>query len=136
MKRAILAFIVGLVTWVAVVTLIDHGLRAVIYGYAVAEPKYDFTLGMQLARLAMAAVTSLVAGAVVGLIAPASRRVGWILGGLLVIAFIPAHAMVWSHFPVWYHLTFLLTLAPLVALGARLTGGRAAATDPMGLPAA
>src|SRR5258708_2760045 len=119
MKRAILAFIVGLVTWVAVVTVIDHGLRAVIDGYSVAEPTFEFTLGMKLARLAMAAITSLVAGAVVGLIAPTGRRVAWILGGLLLVAFIPAHVKLWSHFPVWYHLTFLLTLAPLVALGAR-----------------
>ena len=38
--------------------------------------------------------------------------------------FIPAHIQLWHKFPIWYHLTFLLTLAPLVALGAWLVAGQ------------
>jgi hypothetical protein len=32
--------------------------------------------------------------------------------------------MIWHVFPVWYHLTFLLTLVPLIVLGARVTQAR------------
>ena len=45
---------------------------------------------------------------------------------LLLALFLPEHVKIWHSFPVWYHLTFLLTLAPLVALGARLVPARRA----------
>jgi hypothetical protein len=38
-------------------------------------------------------------------------------GVILLIAFIPQHVMLWNTFPVWYHLTFLLSLVPLTYLG-------------------
>jgi len=120
MKRAILAFVAAFLAWVVVVSLIDRGLRLFLDGYALAEPDMAFTLGMMAARLVMAAVTSLIAGAVAAAIAPADTRVPWLLGALLLVLFLPSHAMLWSRFPVWYHLTFLLTLVPLVVLGSRL----------------
>jgi hypothetical protein len=118
MKRPILAFIVGLLAWIIVVSLIDRLLRLALAGYAAAEPKLTFTLGMMAARLGMAALTSLIAGAVVGAIAPGSRRTSWALGAVLLAIFIPIHINLWHALPVWYHLTFLVTLAPLIALGA------------------
>jgi hypothetical protein len=121
MKRAILAFIAGALVWVAVVSVLNWGLRIIIPGYAAAEPAMAFTLGMMAARLIIAALTSLAAGAVCAVIAPASRRVPWVLGVALLAGFIPEHVKLWSLFPPWYHLTFLLTLVPLVVLGARLT---------------
>ena len=121
MKRAFIAFIVGLFTWIVVVSLIDRMLRVSLAGYAAAEPVLTFTLGMMAARLSMAAVTSLIAGAAVGLIAPADKRARWILGAVLLIVFIPVHIRIWHSLPVWYHLTFLVPLAPLIALGAWLT---------------
>src|ERR1700728_2840455 len=34
--------------------------------------------------------------------------------------FVPLHIAIWSKFPVWYHLTFLLTIIPAVLVGALL----------------
>jgi uncharacterized protein (DUF983 family) len=31
--------------------------------------------------------------------------------------FIPQHIALWHTFPIWYHLTFLLSLVPLTYLG-------------------
>jgi hypothetical protein len=124
MKRPILAFIVGLLAWIVVISLIDRLLRVSLAGYAAAEPKLTFTLGMMAARLSMAAITSLIAGAAVGAIAPASKRTPWILGVVLLAIFVPIHVRVWPALPVWYHLTFLVTLAPLIALGAWWTASR------------
>ena len=121
MKRAFIAFIVGLFTWIVVVSLIDRMLRVSLAGYAAAEPVLTFTLGMMAARLSMAAVTSLIAGAAVGLVAPGNKRAPWILGAVLLIVFIPIHISIWHALPVWYHLTFLVPLAPTIALGAWLT---------------
>jgi hypothetical protein len=122
MMRAILGFVGGLVAWAVIVTLIDIGLRHTIPGYQQVEPVMAFTLSMKFARLAMAAVTSVAAGYIVRWIAPASRAAPWIVGLVIVALFLPAHIQIWQHFPIWYHLFFLGTLAPFVALGARLRG--------------
>ena len=43
-----------------------------------------------------------------------------VLGVTLLVGFIPVHVRLWSFFPFWYHLVFLVTLVPLVVLGSRL----------------
>jgi hypothetical protein len=128
MKRATLGFVVGLMVWVLVVSLLNRALRIVLPGYAAAEPWMSFTLGMMVARLTIGALTSLIAGAVAGWIAPASEVMPWLLGVSLLAAFIPQHLRLWSMFPLWYHLTFLVTLVPLIVLGSRLPRALAPAT--------
>lgn len=117
MKRSILAFIVGLAVWVLVASLLNRGLRIGLEGYAAAEPQMAFTHGMMAARLTLGALASLAAGAAARAVAPSSLRVVWVLGVVLLAAFVPAHAQLWAKFPVWYHLVFLATLVPLVLLG-------------------
>src|SRR5579864_3472316 len=120
MKRSIFAVLGGIVVWVLVASLLNRGLRIVLTGYALAEPTMTFTLGMKVARLLLGALSSLAAGAVTSLIAPTPTWLPWLLGAIILAAFIPEHIAVWAHFPVWYHLVFLLTLVPLVALGGAL----------------
>ena len=127
MKRSIVAGVAGLVVWVLLGSILNRLLRLFLSGYAAAEPGMNFTLGMMVARLTIAAVTSLIAGAIVVRIAPLATRTPWVVGAILLAAFIPTHVMLWQRFPVWYHLTFLLTLAPLVGLGAYLARSSAAA---------
>ena len=123
MKRSILAMIVGLAVWVLVASLLNRGLRIGFAGYAAAEPAMTFTLGMKLARLLLGALSSLAAGATTRLMAPSRKALPWVLGVILLALFIPVHAQVWTKFPVWYHLVFLGTLAPLVALGGAFARG-------------
>ena len=120
MKRAIYALVAGLVMWALVATLLNRVLRLALPGYAAAEPTLIFTLTMKVARLILAALASLAAGATAGLIAPARKGVPWLLGAIILAAFIPVHVQLWAKFPVWYHLTFLVTLVPLVVLGAKI----------------
>jgi hypothetical protein len=130
MWRTIGAIIAGLVGWAVIVTVINWGLRLGIPGYRLAEPTLVFTLGMKIARLTMAAVTSIAAGALVRVIAPQSRVAPWIVGLVILALFLPAHVQLWHRFPIWYHLSFLVPLAPLVALGAWLV--RRGAEQPAG----
>lgn len=120
MKRSILAFVAGLVTWVVVATLLDRGLRLLLPDYAAVEPSFRFTLGMMAGRLLLAAAASVAAGAVTAWLAPAHPRTPWVLGLVLLAVFIPSHIRLWHVLPLWYHLTFLVTLVPLVLLGAGL----------------
>jgi hypothetical protein len=120
MWRTIGAIAAGLVAWAVVVTLLNFGLRLWLPGYVLVEHAMLFTLPMKIARLSIAAVTSLVAGALVRAIAPESRTAPWIVGTVILLLFLPSHVYLWTRFPIWYHLTFLLTLVPLVVLGAQI----------------
>lgn len=120
MWRSVLGVVGGLAAWTLIVTLLNIGLRHALPGYAQAEPLLAFTLPMMIARLSMAAITSLAAGAVVAAIAPASRWAPWVVGLIILVLFLPVHIQIWPRLPVWYHLFFLVTLVPFVVLGARL----------------
>lgn len=124
MGRTILAVVAGLVAWTVIVTVLNFGLRAGIPGYHAAEPTMQFTVTMMLGRLAIATLTSLLTGVIVGLIAPQSRLAPWIAGIIGVVMFVPEHLHIWTKFPVWYHAYFLLTLAPLIWIGSLLVARR------------
>ena len=132
MWRTLAAIVAGLVVWAAVVTILNFGLRAAIPGYHAAEATLQFTMAMKIGRLGEAAITSIAAGTIVGLVAPTGRWAPWLVGLIVLAMFLPAHVKLWSQFPIWYHLAFLVPLAPLVALGGWLarkvgtTGGTAA----------
>src|SRR5881398_1687051 len=119
MWRTFLSIVAGLVAWGVVVTLLNFGLRAAIPGYHAAEATLQFTLAMKIGRLTEAAISSVAAGAVVAWIAP-SRWAPWLAGLIILAMFLPVHIGLWNKFPVWYHLAFLVPLAPLVALGSLL----------------
>jgi hypothetical protein len=123
-RRQIIAFVTALVTWLLIASLLNRLLRSGLPGYAAAEPAMAFTLSMKWLRLALAAAASLGAGYVLARLAPGARRLPWILGSLLLAAFLPVHYNLWSRFPIWYHTVFLLSIIPLVAIGARLGVGR------------
>ena len=103
--------------------LLNFGLRAALPGYHAAEATLQFTLAMKIGRLTEAALTSLAAGAIVGLIAP--RRMGAVAGGPDRPGDVPAGprrscGTVSRLVPSG----FLVPLAPLVALGGAPTRGR------------
>lgn len=117
MWRTIGATVAGLVAWAIIITLLNFGLRAAIPGYHAAEATLQFTLAMKIGRLTEAALTSLAAGAVVGWAAPSKKYAPWLVGLIILAMFLPVHIGLWSKFPVWYHLAFLVPIVPLVLLG-------------------
>ena len=120
MKRAILGFLAGLIGWVVVASVLDRILRVAIPGYALAEPQLHFTLAMMFARLLLGVLASLAAGALVRWVAPREVRVSLVLGIVILLAFVPVHFKIWNALPVWYHLTFLISIVPCVLMGSRL----------------
>jgi hypothetical protein len=124
MGRTIASVVAGLVAWAVVVTLLNFALRAALPGYHAAEATLQFTLAMKLGRLTEAALASIAAGAVVSLIAPSKTWAPWLVGLIILALFLPEHVKLWNRFPLWYHLSFLVPLVPLVALGGLLARSR------------
>src|SRR5215831_12026549 len=106
MKRSILACLAGLLTWIVVVSVINRVLSLTLSDYTAAERTLQFTLVMKWARLVMAIVTSVAAGAVTAWIARSGRWAPLIVGSVVFVLFVPVHVAIWSKLPVWYHLTF------------------------------
>lgn len=114
------AVIAALVIWFFVATVLNLSLRAWWPHYHEAETTFNFTFAMKLARLFLGAISSLGAGFVATWIGKCRMRAAIVTGIVLLGLFIPGHYLLWSKFPVWYHLTFLMSLLPLTLLGAAL----------------
>lgn len=123
MARSILAAVLGLATWIAVAITLNLLLRGMLPGYREAEPAMAFTFAMLLARLLLGGLASIAAGAVCRAVARAQRP-AQVLAVLLLAVFVPMHYGLWDRFPAWYHLVFLVSLAPLTLFGAGLVARR------------
>jgi len=114
------AVIIALVTWFFIATVVNLALRALWPHYHEAEIAFNFTFAMKLARLVLGAISTLSAGFVAAWIGKSRMGSATLTGIALLCLFIPGHYRIWYKFPVWYHLTFLVSLLPLVLLGAAL----------------
>jgi hypothetical protein len=130
----LLGIVAGLIVWMASATAVGLIMRDAWPQYAAVAAAMTFTLPMMLARLTIGAFATLLAGAVTSIVARRSKVAPLSTGLLLLATFIPQHLTLWDRFPLWYHLTFLLSLVPLSYLGGRIPtasregdGGTAAA---------
>ncbi len=80
-----------------------------------------FTVPMMIARLSESAVSSMFAGFIAAEI-DRDGRAPLAAGTVLLLLFAPGHYLLWTRFPVWYHLTFLVSLPLLSMIGGRLRG--------------
>lgn len=122
--RVVAGIAAGVFAWFAIATVGDLLLRASWRGYADVHAAMTFSLQMLAARLLLGALSSIGAGLVLTWITRAGGSAAYILGGLLVVLFVPAHYGLWDKFPIWYHVVFLGSLLPLVVVGARIVPPR------------
>ena len=125
MWRLICGVVVGLAVWIAVVSLLDRSMRYGWHDYAAVEKAVTFTFAMMIARLSESAISSLVSGYLAALVGRGGRA-PLVAGVVLLLMFIPIHYSIWSHFPIWYHLTFLISLPLLSFLGGKLWSAKPA----------
>lgn len=125
MLKGIGAFVVALVVWFVVATIVHRVMFILWPAYAQATPLLTFTLPMKIARLSLGALSTILAAATARRLS-AARWLPLALGCALLLLFLPEHYKLWNRLPVWYHLTFLCSLIPLALLGARLPRVRAA----------
>ena len=120
MARDVLGVIAGLAVWMAIAGVAGVTMRSAWPDYASVADAMTFTLPMMFARLAIGALATLAAGWVIAVIARRSMLARVTAGLLLVVVFVPQHIMLWNKFPVWYHVTFLVSLVPLAYLGGQI----------------
>src|SRR5262245_6345357 len=110
-NRLIAGLVAGCVSAVAIASVGFAVLRALWPEYAAAEPEKAYTLAMLFSRLTIGALCAAGAACVTTLIAGDDGRAAWWLGGLFVVISLPSHLHYsWAHYPVWYHLAYLLYL--------------------------
>lgn len=119
MARNVLGVVAGLAGWAIVASIAGLVMRLSWPAYASVASAMTFTLPMMIARLLSGALATLSMGFVTALIARSS--IAKLIPGVLLLAlFIPQHVMLWEKFPLWYHLTFLLSLVPLTYAGGQI----------------
>lgn len=126
MTKKILGVVAGLAVWIVVVSVAGVIVRLIWPAYGAVADAMVFTLPMLFARLSIGALATLAAGLTTARLAPGSSIATLMTGAILLVAFIPVHVSLWDKFPVWYHLTFLLSLVPLTYVGGGMTARRAA----------
>jgi hypothetical protein len=122
MGRNILGVVTGLAVWLIIVILAGAIMRQSWSAYASVADAMTFTLPMLIARLSISTVATLVTGFVTASVVTRSMVARLMPGVILLLWFVPVHMMLWDKFPVWYHLTFLVSLVPLTYLGGTIAG--------------
>jgi hypothetical protein len=122
MTRNIIGVVIGLAVWVTVSMIIGTVMRSSWTEYASVAEALTFTLPMMIARLSIGAFATVLMGLVTACITQ-SKIARPMPGFILLAAFIPEHVMLWDKFPIWYHLTFLLSLVPLTYVGNSIAAG-------------
>jgi hypothetical protein len=135
MARNFIGVVAGLAAWLIVAIVAGLIMRESWPAYAGVAEAMTFTVPMMIARLSIGAFATLLMGFVTACITR-SAVARLVAGVILLIAFIPQHVMLWDRFPIWYHLTFLLSLVPLTYAGNRVAGTRFRRRSPSGPGAA
>jgi hypothetical protein len=122
MTKSVGAVVAGFVAWLLVAGVLVLGLRLGWPAYAAAAPTRSYDLPMYAARLSISAAASLATGAVTARLGGIGGRSALATGIVQLVLFVPYHIMIWDQYPVWYHLTFFVSLVPFALSGARLAG--------------
>jgi len=122
--RLVAGILLGAVMWLIAVAALGFVLGRLWPEMAAVTDMKALTLSMLAARLCVSGVSSVISGFGAALIS--RERVKGALGaGILLLAvFVPYHLTIWTNFPLWYHLTFFVSLPVLSLLGGALSSRR------------
>jgi hypothetical protein len=118
--RLVAGVLVGAVVWMGVVIAVSFALRAVDPALA-SQLNVHATAAALGMRLGISFIGSLAGGFAASLASGERFRAPLAAGVLLLLGWGYYHVtMIWHQFPVWYHLTFFVSLPLLSAIGGRL----------------
>jgi hypothetical protein len=123
--RLVLGIVLGIAAWFVAVTAIGYAIKMGAPSLDAALLAHSTTTALA-ERLGISFVATLFAGWLAAVVAR-DQRAALIAGILLLAAFVPYHLYgrdtggpIWTHYPLWYHLTFFVSLILLSVLGGRL----------------
>lgn len=117
MKNPLLAVVLGYAVWTALWLAGNQFLFADAAAQVESGEALNDT-GVLIPILALSIVCSICAGFMLRLLAGSNRKAWVVLSGLLIATGIAVQGSVWNLMPLWYHLAFLILLAPGVRMGA------------------
>ncbi|MGB0954201.1 MAG: hypothetical protein ACPG31_13345 [Planctomycetota bacterium] len=121
MKKQGLAIGVGYLMW-TVIWLAGGALFFKDASSHLSEGEMLTDPGTLAGMLFMSVVASLVGGVSAGRLTSDKKRALTVLSALLLLTGLAVQVNSWELMPVWYHLSFLILLAPMTFLGARFSG--------------
>jgi len=126
MLRALLGAIAGTVAWFIVALGLGTVVQKIWPDFAEAIKTNSYTVPIMAARLGLSFLGSLLGGILASRISGERRNAALAMGVIMLVIFVPYHlsAAVWPHFPLWYHLSFFVSLIVLPLIGARLVSSR------------
>ncbi|HEX2592936.1 MAG TPA: hypothetical protein VHL34_15660 [Rhizomicrobium sp.] len=118
--RLALGTLAGAIGWMILALGIGMVAGRLWPEFAVASRNpLTLTTVMLATRLGISFVASLISGAVAARLG-ASERAALAAGVLLLLFWAPYHVLqIWAQFPIWYHLTFFVSLPLLAWIGGR-----------------
>ena len=120
MLRLILGAVAGAVAWLVVAFAVGLMLGMLWPELAAASRNpLTLTTPMLMTRLGCSFLGSIIGGAVAARIGRNSSMASLGSGLLLLMIFVPYHLTIWNNFPIWYHLTFFVSLPVLSWFGSR-----------------
>lgn len=122
MVRGIIAVVVGFSLWTAL-WLGAHQVLLALFPAAYSAGGTTESTGLLLGYWVISMLVSAIAGYTTAAIATEQRqRFVFILAGLFLIVGVLVQISSWALMPAWYHIAFLVMLAPCTILGGRLKG--------------
>ncbi len=120
MLRTILGVVAGVIVWHVVVLAVSFCIAALAPDFAAALKAHADVMA-QAARLGISVLATLVAGFTAAKIGRDGLRAPLIAGIVMLAIYVPYHLTIWTQFPLWYHLTFFVSLPVLSVVGGRLS---------------
>jgi hypothetical protein len=122
MARQVASVAAGLLFFAASAYAINLLALAAWPAYAAVYPERAFTTPMLLARLGVSTLALLGSGIVVAALAR-PKRLAVVIAAMVMLLLGGINHLTeptWSHYPLWYHLVFIGSIAPCILIGGRL----------------
>jgi uncharacterized membrane protein YeaQ/YmgE (transglycosylase-associated protein family) len=117
-KPLIFGILAGLIAYAMIGSFGLFVLRISWADYAIASKDKSYTLTMMIFRLSVGILAAIIAGISATKIANNEGESAWFVGIILFCVGSYNHffTSVWTDYPVWYHLAFVIPIIPVIGL--------------------
>ena len=112
-----MGILAGLASYAIIGSLGLYLLKIGWADYAIASKDKSYTLAMLLSRLLVGILASIAAGISAAKISNDNVKSAWFVGAIVFCWAAYIHIFeVWTDYPIWYHLAYLLPIIPIIGL--------------------